>query len=102
ASLLDAGLPEGFEARLETQEYGTVLAVHFAGRLDQICLKTYAAADLAGRHLADLLALNPAPDEMDFAFRWTMRQDASGAFLLQLAALSDYLEVRDVFDRITG
>lgn len=79
-----------------------MLAVHFAGRLDQICLKTYAAADLAGRHLTDLLALNPLRDELDFAFRWTMSQDASSAFLAQLAELADYLEVRDVLDRITG
>lgn len=100
ADLLDAGLPAGFEKRLETQEYGTMLAVHVAGRLDQICFKTYAAADMAGRHLADLLALDPAPHEMDFAFRWTMRQDSSDGFLLQLAELADYLEVRNVFDLI--
>lgn len=84
-SLLDAGLPEGFAGRLENREYGTVLAVHFASR-----------------HLVDLLALNPAPDEMDFAFRWTMSRDASSAFLVQLAELADCLEVRDVLDRITG
>lgn len=101
-SLLDAGMPEGFAGRLETREYGTVLAVHFAGRLDQICLKTYAAADVSGRHLTDLLALNPVRDELDFAFRWTMSQDASAAFLVQLAELAHYLEVSDVLDRITG
>jgi hypothetical protein len=97
---VDWGLPEGFETRLVTKPYGTALAVHFSGRLDQICFKTYAAADVAGRHLTDLTKLAPTRDEMDFAFRWVVTQDPSTGFRAQLEQLADYLEVRDVLNRI--
>jgi hypothetical protein len=102
ADLVDWGLPDGFEGRLTSVEYGRVLRVHFADRLDQICFKTYAAADVAGRHLADLIALSPTEDEMEFAFRWVVTQDHSAGFRSQVAGLADYLEVRHVLDRIEG
>jgi len=100
ARLVDWGLPEGFETRLAARDYGTSLRVHFASRLDQICFKTYAAADVAGRHLADLTTLSPSATEMDFAFRWVVQQDPSPGFRVQLDLLADYLEVRDVLDLI--
>src|SRR5688572_19445921 len=40
ASLLDFGLPNGFETRLETRQFGS-LTLHLAGRFDQICFKLY-------------------------------------------------------------
>ena len=43
-SLLDFGLPGGFEERMTTVEYGPGLRVSFASRLDQIHLKLYAFA----------------------------------------------------------
>lgn len=43
-SLLNAGLPEGFEDRLTKRQYGG-LTIYFAGRFDQICFKLYAAVD---------------------------------------------------------
>jgi hypothetical protein len=81
-------------------EYGSSLRVHFAGRVDQICFKTYAAADVAGRHLTDLVALAPNEDEMEQAFRWAVSQDPSAGFRTQLAGLADYMGVRHVLDRI--
>jgi hypothetical protein len=102
ADLIDHGLPPGFESRLVTREYGVGLRVHFAGRLDQICFKTYAAADTAGRHLTDLVALGPGIDEMEFAFSWVIGQDPSPASRGQLAEPADYLEVRDALDRVEG
>ena len=100
ADLIDAGLPAGFEGRLVSLEYGNRLRVHLAGRLDQVCFKTYAAADVAGRHLTDLLALAPSEQDMDFAFRWVMTQDPPQGFRIQLESLADYMEVRHVLDRI--
>ena len=100
ASLIDWGLPEGFESRLVAKRYGEFLLIHYAGRLDQVCFKTYAAADVAGRHLTDLIALTPSASDMDFAFRWAVVQDPSAAFRSQLEGLADYMEVRDVLDRV--
>jgi hypothetical protein len=102
ADLVDWGLPVGFEGRLVPVEYGRALRVHFAGRLDLICFKTYAAADVAGRHLTDLIALAGTEDEMDFAPRWAVTQDPSAGFRSQLAGLADYMGVRHVLDRIEG
>ncbi|MDZ4065222.1 MAG: DUF6036 family nucleotidyltransferase, partial [Coriobacteriia bacterium] len=102
AQLCDWGLPSGIEDRLVARDYGPSLRVHFAGRLDQICFKTYAAADVSGRHLTDLVALGPSVDDMDFAFRWVVTQDPSAGFRTQLESLADHLEVRDVLDGIPG
>jgi hypothetical protein len=74
-SLLDKGLPDGFTSRLETERYGA-LVVSFAGRLDLIALKVYAAANPSprdpdsGRHLQDLDDLQPSADELAFARAW--------------------------------
>jgi hypothetical protein len=100
--LLDWGLPAGFEERLQAIDYGRALRVHYAGRLDQICFKAYAAADVAGRHLTDLITLAPTPAEMDLALRWAVSQDPSQGFRTQLEGLADYLGVRDDLDRIEG
>jgi hypothetical protein len=97
ASLIDRGLPEGFESRLITRDFG-LLRVHLASRLDQICFKTYAAADVVGRHLTDLLALGATEAEMRFAFSWVLSQDPSAGFRVQLDELADHLEVRHVLD----
>jgi hypothetical protein len=100
--LLDHGLPTGFETRLTAETIGPHLRIHFAGRLDQICFKTYAAADVAGRHLTDLLGLEPTPEEMGFAFRWAVAQDPSDAFRLQLSQLAQYMGVPHVLGDIEG
>lgn len=79
--LLVWGLPEGFLGRCDTYRFGA-LTVHVAGRLDLICTKFYAVADQGptARHVDDLRALSPADDELQFAARWTRRQDPSEEF----------------------
>lgn len=91
-ALLTWGLPEGFLTRVVTRRYGPALAVHFAGRLDQIHFKLYAMVDQAGgRHEADLRALRPSTDELIEAARWSMTQDPSpgyrGVLMEALSAL---------------
>lgn len=96
AALLDFGLPEGFLQRLERRDYGAALTVHFASRTDQIHFKLYAMADQgAGKHEADLQALNPTTDELLEAARWTRTHDPSEGFRQELVAVLAYLGVED-------
>ncbi len=96
ASLLDFGLPEGFVARLERHDYGPSLTVHFAGRLDQIHFKLYAMVDQgAGKHEADLRALEPTAEELLHAARWTRTHDPSPGFRQELVAALAHLGVED-------
>ena len=79
--LLSQGLPEGLAGRLHTRRFGRKLIVQFIDRLDQICLKTYAAVNGGSpHHLTDLRALRPSDDEMLMAVRWCLTQDASEVF----------------------
>ncbi len=97
ANLLDFGLPAGFVERLERRDYGQALVVHFASRFDQIHFKLYAMADqTAAKHETDLAALEPTPDELVAAARWTRTHDPSEGFLEQLVATLSYLGVEDV------
>lgn len=94
-SLLQWGLPEGFTDRLISKRYGP-LTIHLASRLDQICFKLYAFADLGGgRHEKDLLSLRPTPDELAFAAAWVRTQDPSTGFDSMLVKALAYLEQRD-------
>jgi len=79
--LLDFGLPDGFEDRVETRRY-EALTLHLAGRFDQTCFKLYAAADqgLGSKHAADLRLLDPTPGELLEAARWTRTHDPSAGF----------------------
>lgn len=97
ASLLDLGLPDGFEDRLEAARSGGLVA-WVAGRFDLACFKLYAAADrwpARDRHLDDLAALAPTPDELLAAARWTRTHDPSPAFAENLGALLRALGVED-------
>jgi hypothetical protein len=86
-SLLDFGLPGGFEERMATVEYGSGLRVSFASRLDQIHLKLYAfATRREPRDQADLRRLEPTPDELTAAARWARTHNAPGPFDEELAA----------------
>lgn len=97
ADLLDFGLPEGFVDRLERRDYGDALTVHLASRYDQIHFKLYAMVDQgAGKHEADLRALEPTRDELLAAARWTRTHDPSDGFREQLLAALAYLGVEDV------
>lgn len=81
ASLLNLGLPDGFQARLEHRIYGG-LQLSLASRFDQIHLKLYAAADDApgGKHHVDLKRLRPSHEELRTAAAWAKTHDASEAF----------------------
>ncbi len=97
ADLLDFGLPDGFVDRLERRDYGEALTVHFASRFDQIHFKLYAMVDQgAGKHEADLRALEPTRDELLTAARWTRTHDPSEGFREQLFAALASLGVEDV------
>lgn len=81
ASLLDLGLPAGFQERLKTRRYGGLI-LHIAGRRDQVFFKLYAATDLGPRskHLEDLRQLHPTRDELLDAARWARTHDPSEGF----------------------
>jgi len=96
SSLLETGLPDGFMKRLITRKYGG-LTIHFAGRLDQICFKLYAAVDQGpkSKHFADLLRLKPTFDELLIAKNWCLTQDVSDEFSTMLAEALSALGVQD-------
>ena len=101
ASAVDFGLPNGLMERVLSKKYGNKLIVHYLGRYDQIHFKLYAGVDQgAGKHLDDLLALKPTSDELENAARWTMTHDVSEGFKQNLKALLNYLEFKDVAERL--
>lgn len=71
SSLMDFGLPSGWEGRLTTRRFGAI-SVHLASRQDQICLKLYAAVDRGpdDKHYRDLQTLDPTREELVFAGNW--------------------------------
>ncbi len=81
ASLLEAGLPQGFKTRLETRYYGS-LTVHLAGRFDQICFKLYASINQGphSKHFTDLKCLSATQAELQQAKEWCITQDVSEEF----------------------
>jgi hypothetical protein len=90
--LLRLGLPDGFLSRVETRRYGPALTIRYAGRFDQIHFKLYAMVDQgAGRHEADLRALDPTADELVAAGRWTRTHDPSEGFREELVAILAHL-----------
>jgi hypothetical protein len=79
-----------------TQKYDA-LTVHFAGRLDQICFKLYAAVDQGStsKHFADLNRLKPTHKELLIARNWCLIQDVSSEFSMMLAQALSALGVED-------
>jgi len=101
ASAVDFGLPEGLMERVVTRSFGKKLVIHFLGRYDQIHFKLYAAADQgAGKHLDDLLALQPTVEELEKAARWSMTHDVSEGYKQSLQKLLIHLGYEDVAQRI--
>lgn len=91
ASLLDLGLPAGFDSRVERRDYGGLVA-YLAGRFDMVCFKLYAAVDQGprSRHFQDLRELGPGQSELLAGARWTITHDPSPEFRsLLLDMLSD-------------
>jgi hypothetical protein len=96
SSLLDFGLPDGFDSRLERRDYGSFLTIWFASRLDQIHFKLYALTDQGpGKHEQDLRALDPTPSELLGAARWTITHDPSPGFRQELLDALRFLGVED-------
>lgn len=85
ASLMDFGLPAGFEARVTIRTYGR-LVLHLAGRADMVCFKLYASVDQGpdSKHFADLRDLQPTRDELIVGARWAITHDRSPAFREEL------------------
>ncbi|MGO8863407.1 MAG: DUF6036 family nucleotidyltransferase [Acidimicrobiales bacterium] len=85
ASLMDFGLPQGWETRIEVRQYGG-LEIHIPSRFDQICFKLYAAVDRGpdDKHFKDLQLLNPSADELTTAAHWTVTHDPSEGFRKEL------------------
>ncbi len=79
--LLRFGLPKGFEKRVQTRQYGS-LVLHLADRFDQICFKFYAAVDQFpdDKHLKDLRLLQPTREELLAAAAWSRSHDPSPDF----------------------
>ncbi len=101
ASATDLGLPDGILKRVKTRQYGQKLTIHFMGRYDQIHFKLYAAVDQgAGKHFDDLLALNPTPDELEQAARWSMTHDVSKGYRQVLKGLLTHMGFKDVAESI--
>ncbi len=99
--LYRAGLPEGLMARAEKRSYGNRLTVYFIGRLDQIHFKLPAAADQGGgRHLDDLLGLEPTAAELANAARWARTYDPSEGFAWLLRELLRKMGHGAVADRV--
>lgn len=98
ASLLDFGLPEGFESRLTARRFGA-LELRLLGRSDQVALKLYAAVDQgpASKHASDLRAPDPSDEELLAGARWARQHDPSPGFLAVLVeALAGFgVEVDD-------
>jgi hypothetical protein len=95
-SLLDLGLPAGFDTRTVTRDYGIALRVSFAARIDQVSLKLYAAADRrAPRDFADLRDLEPTESELHAAARWARTHNMPGQFDDALARTLEALGIED-------
>jgi hypothetical protein len=71
------------------------LVVWFAGRLDMIFFKLYAAVDqgVRSRHFQDLQDLRPTEDELRAAAEWTTTHDPSPGYRLMLDELLERLGV---------
>jgi hypothetical protein len=96
ASLMDLGLPQGFEERLSPRRFGS-LTLWLAGEYDMICFKLYAAADelpSLGRHMHDLRALEPSDMDLSRAAAWCLTQDASPGFASLLSEALRRLDSR--------
>lgn len=101
ATLFSCGLPEGLQQRLTLRVYGPRLSISYISRRDQIFLKLHAAVDRdGGRHLQDLLDLQPTGDELLDAARWTRTQDPSDGFRLLLGEMLKYLGHGDLASRL--
>ncbi|CAN5574777.1 hypothetical protein BH23CHL8_BH23CHL8_00740 [soil metagenome] len=101
SGLMDLGLPAGFQGRLTSERWGG-LTLHHPAREDMVAFKLYAVVDgwpsQRTRHVGDLRALRPTPQELLSAARWTRTHDPSPAFRANMLTVLRFLglEVADV------
>lgn len=91
------GLPPGLEKRVSWRDYGA-LRVGLVSRKDLIAFKLYAAADHTGPtsvHAKDLLALQPAREELAEAAAWIRTQDVSVDFHAVVERVIAYVQSHD-------
>ena len=100
SGLYQMGLPKGFASRLQSTGYRDWLRVHYASRYDQIHFKLFASADRGGYHMDDLRALEPTPEELLAAARWTMTHDVSMGYAMVLGHLLRSLGHDDVAEAL--
>jgi len=91
SGLVSLGLPDGLISRTARREYGSSLVVHYLDRLDQIHLKLYASLSREPRHIQDLLALRPTPEEMRRAKEWVKAVGSDGFLPSDLDGLMEEL-----------
>jgi|GEM_PF-125272 len=96
--LFQCGLPSGLLQRSHPTDFGDCLRVYFIDRIDQIFFKVYAAADRMGVHVDDLIALDPAPEELVEAALWCMSHDPSEEFRHILISMYQQLGFEDAAD----
>jgi hypothetical protein len=101
ASLLELGLPDGFEERTEARTYAA-LVLHVASRTDQIYFKLYAGADMGpdSKHIRDLKRLEPSEDELLDAGRWAITHDPSRGFRSMLLKALEHFGIADAQARL--
>ncbi len=94
ASLMELGLPLGWEERVEIRRYGA-LEIHLTSRFDQVCFKLYAATDRGpdDEHFHDLVQLAPTRQELLSAAAWTRTHDRSEGFRSVLVGCLDHFGV---------
>lgn len=100
ASALELGLPEGVLNRAGVQDFGKALTVRFISRYDQIHFKLYASVDQGGKHYDDLLALNPAAQELEQSARWSMTHDVSEGYRSEVKRILTGMGHTDVAQRL--
>lgn len=94
--MLRLGLPEGFFERLTRRDHGSALSIRWSSRFDLIHFKLHATVDRGGgKHLADLRALQPTPEELITAGRWVRTHDPSEGFLSVLQEVLAFFGVDD-------
>lgn len=97
AAAMPHGLPPGFEGRLGRREFGG-LVLFLPDRRDLVFLKLNAAVDRgdpAGKHVADLAALSPTPDELVAGGRWALTHTDAPEFRTFLCQVLRALGVTD-------
>lgn len=89
------GLPPGLDGDLAWRRFGG-LEVGVAGRLTLIATKLFAAIDQGpqSKHVHDLVALRPSPEEWERAHAWVVGQDTSPHFPAMSRQVIQHVESR--------